>query len=262
MPRFMLFIYPLISEEYAEGPSVEAVEAMTRYNEELTKAGALLALDGLHREAHARSADGVTDGPFSEAKELVGGYWIIQAKDREEALEWAKRVPLDGESFVEVRQIYEMIGLLRGSPGGGEALAGAAGADERVTSCGDAARDRGGLADRVRPADRRARADGARRQPRRGPRAGRARRRAGEVAAVGRPGQPGRLADGHRQAPRDRPDAPQPALGDQAAGDRVGARRADGDAARRAPGEEIGDDVLALMFTAAIRRCPRRRGSR
>jgi hypothetical protein len=50
----------------------------------------------------------VTDGPFSEAKELVGGYWIIQAKDREEAVEWAKRVPQDGRSFVEVRQIYEM----------------------------------------------------------------------------------------------------------------------------------------------------------
>jgi hypothetical protein len=54
------------------------------------------------------SSSGVTDGPFSEAKELVGGYWIIQAKDREEAVEWAKRVPQAGRSFVEVRQIYEM----------------------------------------------------------------------------------------------------------------------------------------------------------
>jgi len=109
MPRFMMFIYPVISdEEYAEGPSVEDVEAMSRYNEELTKAGALLAGDGLHPEASRVSAAGVTDGPFSEAKELVGGYWIIQAKDREEAVEWATRVPLSGRSFVEVRQIYEL----------------------------------------------------------------------------------------------------------------------------------------------------------
>ena len=109
MPRFMLFIYPNISEEaYAEGPSLEDVEAMNRYNEELAKAGALLALDGLQPEAARVSTSGVTDGPYSEAKELVGGYWIIQAKDREEAVEWAKRVPLDGDSFVEVRQIFEL----------------------------------------------------------------------------------------------------------------------------------------------------------
>jgi hypothetical protein len=107
--RFMMFMYPNIStEEYADGPSVEDVEAMTRYNEALTQAGALLAGDGLHPEAARVSSSGVTDGPFSEAKELVGGYWIIQAKDREEAVEWAKRVPQDGRSFVEVRQIYEM----------------------------------------------------------------------------------------------------------------------------------------------------------
>jgi hypothetical protein len=109
MPRFMLFMYPVISEEeYAQEPPLEAVEAMNRYNEELTKAGALLALDGLHGEATRVTAGGVTDGPFSEAKELVGGYWIIQAKDREEALEWAKRVPLFGDSFVEVRRIQEL----------------------------------------------------------------------------------------------------------------------------------------------------------
>jgi hypothetical protein len=84
------------------------VAAMSRYNEELTKAGALLALDGLRPEASRVTASGVTDGPFSEAKEMVGGYWIIQARDGEEALEWAKRVPQDGNSFVEVRQIYEL----------------------------------------------------------------------------------------------------------------------------------------------------------
>jgi hypothetical protein len=109
MPRFMLFIYPVVSEdEYAAGPTVEAVEAMMRYNEELTKAGALLALDGLQGEATRVGRAGVTDGPFSEAKELVGGYWIIQAKDRAEAVEWARRVPLSGDSFVEVRQLQEL----------------------------------------------------------------------------------------------------------------------------------------------------------
>jgi hypothetical protein len=109
MPRFMMFIYPNLSEEvYAAGPSAEDVAAMNRYNEELTQAGALLALDGLRPEATRVSASGVTDGPFSEAKELVGGFWIIQAKDREEAVEWAKRVPQDGKSFVEVRQIWDV----------------------------------------------------------------------------------------------------------------------------------------------------------
>ena len=109
MARFMLFMYPGANEEeLAEGPSLEAVEAMNKYNEELAKAGALLALDGLRPEASRVSASGVTDGPFSEAKELVGGYWIIQAKDREEAVEWAKRIPQDANSFVEVRQIFEL----------------------------------------------------------------------------------------------------------------------------------------------------------
>jgi hypothetical protein len=109
MPRYMLFMYPQISEEeYAKDLPVEDVERMTAYNEALTQAGALLAGDGLHPEFARVSTSGVTDGPYSEAKELVGGYWIIQAKDREEAVEWAKRVPLSGDSFVELRQIYEM----------------------------------------------------------------------------------------------------------------------------------------------------------
>jgi len=108
MPRFMLFMYPVISDEvYKQGPSLEDVQEMSKYNEELVKAGALLAGDGLGPEATRVSTEGVVDGPFSEAKELVGGYWILQAKDREEALEWAKRVPLTGESFVELRRIYE-----------------------------------------------------------------------------------------------------------------------------------------------------------
>jgi hypothetical protein len=111
--RFMMFMYPGISEE-EWNPTAETVAAMSRYNEELRKAGMLLALDGLHPPAEGGSVnfDGegkatVTDGPFAEAKEVVGGYWLIQARSKEEALEWASRCP--GESCrVEVRRVFEM----------------------------------------------------------------------------------------------------------------------------------------------------------
>ena len=109
MARFMLFMYPVISdEEYAAGPGVDAVEAMNTFNQALHDAGALLAADGLAPEYTRVSEGGVTDGPSSEAKELVGGYWIIQAEDHAEALAWTKRIPLSGKSFVEIRRIYEM----------------------------------------------------------------------------------------------------------------------------------------------------------
>ena len=111
--RFMMFMYPQISEEEWH-PSAEAVAEMSRYNEELRKAGMLLSLDGLQPPAEGGSVsfDGegkatVTDGPFTEAKEVVGGYWLIQARSKEEALEWASRCP--GESCrVEVRRVFEM----------------------------------------------------------------------------------------------------------------------------------------------------------
>jgi hypothetical protein len=111
--RFMMFMYPGI-EEKDWNPSAEAVEAMSRYNEELRKAGMLLSLDGLQPPSEGGvvsfDAEGratVTDGPFAEAKEVVGGYWLIQARSKEEALEWASRVP--GENCrVEVRRIFEM----------------------------------------------------------------------------------------------------------------------------------------------------------
>ena len=87
MARFMLFIYPVISdEEYAAGPDLESVEAMNKFNQALADAGALLSADGLAPEYTRVSEGGVTDGPYSEAKELVGGYWIIQAKDHAEAV--------------------------------------------------------------------------------------------------------------------------------------------------------------------------------
>ena len=111
--RFMMFMYPEIDEQEWK-PSVEAVEAMSRYNEELRKAGMLLTLDGLRPPSDGGtvrfSADGettITDGPFSEAKEVVGGYWLIQARSREEALEWAGRCPARG-CAIEVRRVAEM----------------------------------------------------------------------------------------------------------------------------------------------------------
>jgi hypothetical protein len=117
--RFMLFIYPpanLSDEDLV--PDVETVAMMNRYNEELTKAGVLLALDGLHPAStgarityDAENQPIVTDGPFAEAKEVVGGYWIIQTKTREEAVEWAKRAPLGGDTVLEVRQIWELADL-------------------------------------------------------------------------------------------------------------------------------------------------------
>ena len=107
----MLFVYP---GETDPGPTLERVEAMNRYNEELSRAGALLALDGLHPPSKATrltfspggDRPSVVDGPFTEAKELVGGYWIIQARSKEEAVEWAARAPV-GDGTIEVRQIAD-----------------------------------------------------------------------------------------------------------------------------------------------------------
>jgi hypothetical protein len=112
--RFMMIMIPNIKDEADWAPSAEDVAAMTRYNEELTKAGVLLALDGLHpssegaRVSFAGGKGTVTDGPFTEAKELVGGYWMIQAKSKEEAVAWASRCPGSDGDIVEVRRVYEM----------------------------------------------------------------------------------------------------------------------------------------------------------
>jgi hypothetical protein len=95
-------------------PPAEDVAKMTRYNEELTKAGALISLDGLHpllngaRVSFAGGKPKVTDGPFTESKEVLGGYWMINVKSKEEAVEWAKRVPARSGDVIEVRQVFEM----------------------------------------------------------------------------------------------------------------------------------------------------------
>jgi hypothetical protein len=111
VPRFLLLVAGPPSDS---APTVEAVEAMSRFNEELARAGALLALDGLQPPAagaRVRFAPGeapaVTDGPFAEAKEVIGGYWIIRADDREQAVAWAAKAPLVHEATIEVRRIAE-----------------------------------------------------------------------------------------------------------------------------------------------------------
>lgn len=114
--RFMMLMIPHGYETAAPDtvPSAEAVAAMMKYNEELQKAGVLLALDGLHppssgaRVSFEGGKPRVTDGPFAEAKEVVGGYWMIQVKSREEAIEWAKRCPGSDNEVIEVRQVHEM----------------------------------------------------------------------------------------------------------------------------------------------------------
>lgn len=95
-------------------PPADAVEKMMKYNEELAKAGMLIALDGLHptlkgaRVSFKGGKPQATDGPFAEAKEVIGGYWMIQAKSKEEAVEWAKRVPAAEGDVIEIRQVFDM----------------------------------------------------------------------------------------------------------------------------------------------------------
>ena len=113
--RFLMLMYPSEKAEQGAMPEASLVAEMMKYNEELAKAGVLLALDGLQPSSKGArvtwSAQGkpvVTDGPFTEVKEVIGGYWIIQVKSREEAIEWAKRVPSRDARKIELRQIFEM----------------------------------------------------------------------------------------------------------------------------------------------------------
>jgi hypothetical protein len=114
--RFMMLVIPRGYESAKPGtaPEAKAVERMMQYNESLQKAGVLLALDGLHppsmgaRVSFQGGTPTVTDGPFAEAKEVLGGYWMIQVKSKDEALEWAKRAPMADNELIEVRQVVEM----------------------------------------------------------------------------------------------------------------------------------------------------------
>jgi len=113
--RFMMLMIPKGYEAAAPGaqPDPKAVAAMMKYNQELQQAGVLLALDGLHppaagaRVSFSGGKPRVTDGPFPEAKEVLGGYWMIQVKSNEEAVAWAKRCPGSDNEIVEVRQVQD-----------------------------------------------------------------------------------------------------------------------------------------------------------
>ncbi|WP_215546896.1 YciI family protein [Amycolatopsis sp. CA-230715] len=110
--RFMVMVKGDENTEAGAMPSEEELAAMGRFNEELVKAGVMLAGDGLHptsKGAKIRYSGGkptVVDGPFAEAKELVAGFWMLQAKSKEEVLEWMRRAPfVDAE--IEIRQVFE-----------------------------------------------------------------------------------------------------------------------------------------------------------
>ena len=114
--RFMMLVIPKGYDKAAPGtaPDAKLVAAMTKYNEELKKAGALLTLDGLHppstgaRVAFSGGKRKVTDGPFAEAKEVLGGFWMIEVKSKAEAIEWAKRAPMLVGDVIEIRQVQEL----------------------------------------------------------------------------------------------------------------------------------------------------------
>jgi hypothetical protein len=114
--RFMMLMIPKGYETAAAGtlPGADAVSAMMKYNEELQKAGVLLALDGLHppsmgaRVTFPGGKPRVSDGPFAEAREVLGGYWMINVASREEAIQWASRCPGGENEIIEVRQVQEM----------------------------------------------------------------------------------------------------------------------------------------------------------
>jgi len=114
--RFMMLVIPkgYDKAEPDRMPDAEAVRKMMKYNEDLANAGVLLALEGLKppsagvRVSFPGGKPKVTDGPFAEAKECVGGYWMIQVKSKEEAIEWAKRAPMSLGETIEVRGVHEM----------------------------------------------------------------------------------------------------------------------------------------------------------
>jgi hypothetical protein len=113
--RFMMLMIPKGYEKAEPGamPEAKAVAAMMKYNETLQKAGVLLALDGLHppsagvRVSFSGGKPKLIDGPFAETKEVIGGYWMIQVKSKEEAVEWASRCPASDNEAIEVRQVFE-----------------------------------------------------------------------------------------------------------------------------------------------------------
>jgi hypothetical protein len=115
--RFMMVMIPDVYQKPIDPnfrPRAEDIERMGKYNVELHKAGVCLALEGLHPPGtgvrvafDAAGKPKVTDGPFAEAKEVIGGFWLIDVKSREEAVEWARRIPAQPGDVIEVRQIFD-----------------------------------------------------------------------------------------------------------------------------------------------------------
>lgn len=116
MMRFMMLVIPKGYEQAAPGamPDAKLVGKMMKFNKSLSEAGVLLSLDGLHppsmgaRVAFSGGKPRVTEGPFADAKEIVGGYWMIQVKSMAEAIEWASRAPMPDGDVIEIRQVQEI----------------------------------------------------------------------------------------------------------------------------------------------------------
>ena len=114
--RFMMLMIPKGYETAEPGtmPPADAVAAMMKYNEALKEAGVLITLDGLHppsmgaRVSFPGGKPVVTDGPFTEAKEVLGGYWMIEVNSKEEAIAWARKCPASNNEIIEIRQVQEM----------------------------------------------------------------------------------------------------------------------------------------------------------
>jgi hypothetical protein len=123
--RFMIMVKADKNSEAGKQPSAEMLTAMMKFNEELVKAGIMLAGEGLHPSSKGAkvkfSSEGkrtVIDGPFTEAKEMVAGFWLWQVSSKEEAIEWVKRcpAPMEGESEIEIRQVFEAADFTNATP--------------------------------------------------------------------------------------------------------------------------------------------------
>jgi hypothetical protein len=113
MPRYVVLVKASKESEAGQLPDEKGLDEMTRFNEELSKAGLMVAGEGLHPSSKGARVrfDGdkraVVDGPFGETKELVAGFWILQAKSQDEVVEWIKKAPFDNGEEVEIRQVFE-----------------------------------------------------------------------------------------------------------------------------------------------------------
>lgn len=111
--RFMVIVPANKDSEAGVLPGKDILAKMGKFNEEMVKAGVMLAGEGLQassKGARIKFSDGkttVTDGPFTESKELIAGFWLIQVRDKEEAIAWMKRAPFDGGTVIEIRQVFE-----------------------------------------------------------------------------------------------------------------------------------------------------------